>query len=120
MAPAVGNQKVCTPAESSRAVSSRLPVGKCATTTTRAFATVETVTPTVLPMMGRLRITDAVNVSGVDVGVAAALVVVVGPGVAVVAEEDAAGCALAQPATASITAVVAVVAAVKPWARLRG
>ena len=73
--------------------------------------------PTVLPIMGRLRITDAVDVSGVSVGVgvAAALVVVVG--VAVVAEEDAGLCALAQPAAASTTAAAAPVAAANP--RLR-
>jgi hypothetical protein len=90
VAPAVWNQKVCSPLASSRAVFSRSPAGKCATTTIRAFAVVKTMMPTVLPMMGWLRITDAVDVSGVCVGVAAALVVGVGEGVAVVAEEDAA------------------------------
>ena len=59
-----GNQNVCRPVASARAVFSRSPASKCATTVIRAPAAVDTWTPTLVPVMGWLRLTDAVLVSG--------------------------------------------------------
>jgi len=59
-----GNQNVCRPAASARAVFSRSPAAKCATTVIRAPGAVDTWTPTVLPVLGCFRVTDAVLVSG--------------------------------------------------------
>jgi hypothetical protein len=85
---AVWNQKVRRPVASARAVSSRSPAEKCATTAIRAFGMVETKTPTLLPMMGCLPVTDAAAVRGASVGVAEAVAVGVSE---VAAGEDGAG-----------------------------
>ena len=61
---ASGNQNVCRPVASARAVFSRSPVSKCATTVIRAPGKVDTWTPTVVPVLGCFRVTDAVLVSG--------------------------------------------------------
>ena len=61
---ASGNQNVCRPVASARAVFSRSPVSKCATTLIRAPGAVDTWTPTVVPVLGCFRVTDAVLVSG--------------------------------------------------------
>jgi hypothetical protein len=60
---ASGNQNVCRPVASARAVFSRSPVSKCATTVIRAPGKVDTWTPTVVPVLGCFRVTDAVPVS---------------------------------------------------------
>jgi len=59
-----GNQNVCRPVASARAVFSRSPASKCATTVIRAPGAVDTWTPTLVPVMGWLRVTDAMLVSG--------------------------------------------------------
>ena len=63
-----GNQNVCRPVASARAVFSRSPASKCATTVIRAPGAVDTWTPTLVPVLGRLRVTDAVLVSGAGGG----------------------------------------------------
>jgi hypothetical protein len=63
-----GNQNVCRPAVSARAVFSRSPASKCATAVIRAPGAVDTWTPTVVPVMGCFRVTDAVLVSGAGGG----------------------------------------------------
>ena len=59
-----GNQNVCRPVASARAVFSRSPISKCATTVIRASGAVDTWTPTLVPATGRRFVTDAVLVSG--------------------------------------------------------
>src|SRR5215813_10521333 len=59
-----GNQNVCRPVESARAVFSRLPVSKCTTTVILAPGAVTTETPTLVPVRGCFRVTVAVPVSG--------------------------------------------------------
>jgi len=59
-----GNQNVCRPVASARAVFSWSPASKCATTVIRAPGAVDTWTPTVVPVRGCFRVTDAVLVSG--------------------------------------------------------
>jgi len=63
-----GNQNVCRPVASARAVFSRSPVSKCATTVIRAPGVVDTWTPTLVPVMGWLWVTDSVLVSGAGGG----------------------------------------------------
>jgi hypothetical protein len=63
-----GNQNVCRPVASARAVFSRSPASKCATTVILAPGAVDTWTPTLVPVLGRLRVTDAVLVSGAGGG----------------------------------------------------
>jgi hypothetical protein len=65
---ASGNQNVCWPVASARAVFSRSPASKCATTVIRAPGKVDTWTPTVVPVLGCFRVTDAVLVSGAGGG----------------------------------------------------
>jgi hypothetical protein len=59
-----GNQNVCRPVASARAVFSRSPASKCATAVIRAPGAVDTWTPTLVPVLGCFRVTDAVLVSG--------------------------------------------------------
>ena len=59
-----GNQNVCWPAVSARAVFLRSPASKCATTVIRAPGAVETLTPTLVPVLGCRRVTEAEPVSG--------------------------------------------------------
>ena len=90
-----GNQNVCRPVASARAVFSRSPAAKCAMTVIRAPGAVDTWTPTVVPVRGCFRVTDAVLVRGagggevvgvgdgvgelrVDAGIAPGLAVVLG------------------------------------------
>lgn len=97
-----GNQNVCRPVASARAVFSRSPASKCATTVIRAPGTVDTRTPTVLPVRGCFRVTDAVLVSGAAGGE----VVGVGDGALVDAEGVptlAVGVDFGDPATDPIT-----------------
>lgn len=63
-----GNQNVCKPVASARAAFSRSPASKCATTVILAPGAVDTWTPTLVPVLGRLRVTDAVLVSGAGGG----------------------------------------------------
>jgi hypothetical protein len=63
-----GNQNVCRPVMSARAVFLRSPVSKCATALIRAPGMVDTATPTLVPSAGCLRVTVAVPVSGAGVG----------------------------------------------------
>jgi hypothetical protein len=63
-----GNQNVCRPVASARAVFSRSPAAKCATTVIRAPGAVDTWTPTVEPVRGCFRVTDALLVSGAGGG----------------------------------------------------
>ena len=79
-----GNQNVCRPVESARAVFSRSPVSKCATTVILAPGAVMTETPTLVPVRGCFRVTVALLVSGAGGGEA----VGVGDGVGEL-EEDA-------------------------------
>jgi hypothetical protein len=65
---ASGNQNVCEPVESARAVLSRSPVSKCAMTVILACGAVTTETPTLVPVRGCRRVTDAVLVSGAGGG----------------------------------------------------
>ena len=65
-----GNQNVCRPIESARAVLSRSPVSKCAMTVILACGAVTTETPTLVPVRGCRRVTDAVLVSGAGGGAA--------------------------------------------------
>ena len=58
------NRNVCRPVASARAVFSRSPASKRATTVIRAPGAVDTLTPTVVPALGCFRVTDAVLVSG--------------------------------------------------------
>lgn len=111
---AVWNQKVRRPVASARAVLSRFSAGKCATTVIRAFGVVDTKTPTLVPMIGCLWVTDAAAVRAAGVGVAMA--VAVGVVVAVAAPVGAVGCVVVQPTAASTTATVAPVALVNLWA----
>jgi hypothetical protein len=67
-APPSENQNVCRPVASARAVFSRSPASKCATTVIRALGAVDTWTPTLLPVLGCFRVTDAVLVSGAGGG----------------------------------------------------
>jgi len=67
-APLSENQNVCRPVASARAVFSRSPASKCATTVIRAPGAVDTCTPTLVPLMGCFRVTDAVLVSGAGGG----------------------------------------------------
>ena len=59
-----GNQNVCRPVASARAVFSRSPASKCATVVIRAPGAVDTCTPTLVPVRGCFRVTNAVLVSG--------------------------------------------------------
>ena len=102
-----GNQNVCKPVASARAVFSRSPASKCATTVIRAPAAVDTWTPTLVPVMGWFRLTDAVLVSGggggevVGVGDGAGeLEILVGAGIA---PTPAVGLDLGGPAIVPIT-----------------
>ena len=76
-----GNQNVCRPVMSARAVFLRSPASKCAMTVILAPGAVATLTPTLVPVRGCRWVTDAVPVSGagggeaVGVGVGEALVV---------------------------------------------
>jgi hypothetical protein len=63
-----GNQNVCRPVAPTRAVFTRPPASKCATTVILAPGAVDTWTPTLVPVLGRLRVTDAVLVSGAGGG----------------------------------------------------
>ena len=63
-----GNQNVCRPVASAWAVFSLLPASKCATTVIRAPGAVDTWTPTMVPVRGCFRVTDAVLVSGAGGG----------------------------------------------------
>ena len=63
-----GNQNVCQPVESARAVFSRSPVSKWAMAVIRACGAVTTETPTLVPVRGCFRVTDAVLVSGAGGG----------------------------------------------------
>jgi hypothetical protein len=63
-----GNQNVCRPVASARAVFSRSPASKCATATIRAPGAVDTWMPTLLPVLGCFRVTDAALVSGAGGG----------------------------------------------------
>jgi hypothetical protein len=58
-----GNQNVCRPVAPARAVFPRSPAAKCATTVILAPGAVDTWTPTLVPVRGRLRVTDAALVS---------------------------------------------------------
>ena len=59
------------PVESARAVLSRSPVSKCAMTVILACGAVTTETPTLVPVRGCRRVTDAVLVSRAGGGEAA-------------------------------------------------
>jgi hypothetical protein len=76
-------QKVYMPVALARADFFQLPVWKCATTLICAPGAVKTMMPTLVPSTGYLPVTDAVDVSGVLVGVA---VGAVGAGAADTAE----------------------------------
>jgi hypothetical protein len=65
-----GNQNVRQPVESARAVSSRSPFSKCAMTVILACGAVTTETPTLVPVWGCRRVTDAVLVSEAGDGAA--------------------------------------------------
>lgn len=108
MASAVWNQKVRKPVSSARRVLLLSPAEKCTTTVIHAFGRVEIKTLTVLPMMGRLLVTDALIVSGVGVGVGVAVAVAVD----VAAEDAAVGCVDVQPPVTSMAATTAPVAAI--------
>lgn len=102
-----GNQNVCRPVASARAVFSRSPASKCATTVIRAPGAVDTWTPTLVPVMGWLRVTDAVLVSGTGGGEGAGvgddageLEALVGAGIM---PAPAVGLGFGDPATAPIT-----------------
>jgi hypothetical protein len=58
-----GNQNVCRPVAPARAVIPRSPASKCATTVILAPGAVDTWMPTLVPVRGRLRVTDAALVS---------------------------------------------------------
>jgi hypothetical protein len=62
------NRNVYRPVASARAVFSRSPASKCATTVIRAPGAVDTWTPTVVPALGCFRVTYAVLVSGAGGG----------------------------------------------------
>jgi hypothetical protein len=59
-----GNQNVCRPVESARAVFSRSPVSKCVMAVILACGAVAIEAPTLVPVRGCRRVSDAVLVSG--------------------------------------------------------
>lgn len=81
---AVANQTVRRPVPSARRIFCSFPAEKCATTMIRAWGRVVTMTPTLVPMLGRVRVIDAVAVRGVGVGVAEAVAVEMEVAVAVI------------------------------------